>query len=79
MGVFQIGATEGDAEQVVDLTESMAGYLPRYSQSNFGLDGMSALSPDGAQIAVLLTDMTNTVYGTTPVSLWLLNLDDSCK
>ncbi len=79
MGIFQIGATEGDAEQVIDLTDSMTGYLPRYSQSNFGLDGMSALSPDGSQIAVLLTDMTNTLYGTTPVTLWLLNLDDAAS
>ena len=79
MGIFQIGATEGDAEQVIDLTGSMTGYLPRYSQSNFGLDGMSALSPDGSQIAVLLTDMTDTLYGTTPVTLWLLDLDDGAS
>jgi Tol biopolymer transport system component len=75
LGVFQVGASEGEAEQVLDLTDSMAGFLPRYSQSNFALDGMSALSPDGSQIAVLLTDMSSDMlYGATPVTLWLLDL-----
>jgi hypothetical protein len=77
LGIYRVGIAEGEAETVADLSASLAGFLPMLQQEFLTMDGMSALSPDGTQVAALLTDATADPFGATTRSLWLIPMGES--
>lgn len=74
LGLYRVPAAGGDAELVQDLTDAFAGAIPFFNMNTLSLDGVSALSPDGETLAVLVTTLGSMAPSAT--SLWTLDLTD---
>jgi hypothetical protein len=74
LGLYRVPAAGGDAELVQDLTDAFPGAIPFFNMNTLSLDGVSALSPDGATLAVLVTSLGSLAPSAT--SLWTLDLTD---
>ncbi len=72
--IYSVDPNEGEAVEVRDLSEVMAGQLPLYDINYISMDGMSALSPDGTKVAAALTEVVN--FGVTNNGLWVIDIAD---
>jgi hypothetical protein len=72
LGIFSVDPAGGNAELVVDVSESMAGFVPFFRTDEIALDGPSGVSPDGLAVAVLMRSLND--LGATASSLWLIDL-----
>jgi len=75
IGLYRIAPDGGDAELVRDLTVDFAAQAPLYDYERLFLDGVSAISPDGNTVAVLMTSINE--VGATAQSLWTVDLADT--
>lgn len=73
VGIYRIAATGGDAELVQDLTQAIPMSTVLFKQEVFFMDGPSAMSPDGKNIAALVS--TADEMGAVQVSLWQIPVD----
>ena len=55
IGLYRLAPYGGEAELVRDLTADFAAQVPFYDYERLFLDGISAISPDGNTVAVLMT------------------------
>ncbi len=75
VGIFRIAPAGGQPEQVYDVTTTLAGQLPMFNDQAYFLDGYSTVSPDGKNLAALLTPFqSDDVYGSSATSLYLFDL-----
>jgi hypothetical protein len=70
--LFSIAPEGGEPTALRDLTTAVPNQIPTFDHEVMHLDGSSAISPDGAQIAVLLSLFSE--MGGTSASLWLIDL-----
>jgi hypothetical protein len=75
IGLYSIAPEGGDAELVRDLTVNFAAQIPLYDYERLFLDGISAISPDGSTVAMLMTNIND--VGSTEQTLWTLDLTDA--
>ena len=75
IGIYRVAPDGGDAELVRDLTTDFAASIPLYDYERLFLDGISAISPDGSTIAMLMTNVSE--LGTTEQTVWTLDLTDA--
>jgi hypothetical protein len=73
-GIYRIDPKGGQPELVRDLTTAIPKSAVLFKQEQFFLDGPSIMSPDGKNVAALLS--TPNDMGAYQVSLWLINLAD---
>ena len=57
--LMRIAPTGGTPELVSDLTQALAGNLLFFSNQYWFMDGVSAMSPDGSKIAMIMADIEN--------------------
>jgi hypothetical protein len=74
IGIYRIAPEGGEAEQVRDLTLDFATQVPIFDYEHLFLDGISALSPDGNTVAVIMTSFDD--MGATTQSLYTIDLAD---
>lgn len=74
IGVYRIAPDGGETELVRDLTTDFAAQAPLFDYEEFFLDGVSALSPDGNTLAVIMASFND--MGTTQTALWTIDLAD---
>ncbi|MFN3331447.1 MAG: TolB family protein [Caldilinea sp.] len=68
-------APGGEAELVRDLTEYLSARVLVFNQERFFLDGFSAVSPDGAKVAALVSAFNE--FGALRPDLWVIDLNDA--
>ncbi len=68
-------APGGEAELVRDLTEYLSTRVLVFNQERFFLDGFSAVSPDGAKVAALVSAFNE--FGALRPDLWVIDLNDA--
>lgn len=75
IAVMRIAPDGGEAEEVRDLTTTFADRIPFYDYERLFLDGVSAISPDGSTLAVLMTSFDE--MGSAQQTLYTIDLTDS--
>ncbi len=75
LDLYRVAPEGGEAELVRNLTETFAGELPYFGGENWFMDGVSAISPDGSKIAMLLTSMVDP-YDDPNNGLWIVDVND---
>lgn len=75
IGIYRIGVDGGAPELVRDLTADFAASLPYYQAEKIFLDGIAAVSPDGATVAVLMSSFDE--MGATQQTLYAIDLADA--
>jgi hypothetical protein len=73
LALMQIDPAGGEPAPVADVSETLGGNLIRFGVQRFYLSGPSVLSPDGSQVAVLVTSAQAMAQGEAD-GLWLLDL-----
>lgn len=68
-------APGGEAELVRDLTEYLSTRVLVFNQERFFLDGFSAVSPDGAKVAALVSAFNE--FGALRPDLWVIDLNNA--
>ncbi len=78
LSIMRVAPEGGEVEPVRDLQNILGGELVLFDGENWFMDGVSALSPDGRYVAVLVinlnlaeTEMVDTA------GLWLIDLEDT--
>lgn len=74
IGVYRIAPAGGEAELVRDLTADFAAQAPIFDYEELFLDGVSAISPDGSTLAVIMASFND--MGVTQTALWTIDLTD---
>jgi hypothetical protein len=75
LDLYRIAPEAGEAELVRDLSDTFKGELPYFGGENWFMDGVSAISPDGSKVAMLLTS-TLDPYDDPNNGLWIVDLKD---
>lgn len=75
IGIYRIALDGEEAELVRDLTADFAAQIPWYDYERLFLDGVSAISPDGSALAVLMTSVND--VGSTEQKAWVIDLTDA--
>ena len=75
VGIYRIAPGGGAPELVRDVTAALPKSTVLFKQEEFFLDGPSALSPDGKNVAALLS--TADEMGAVSTGLWQINLADA--
>lgn len=76
MAIYRVAPDGGEAELVRDLSEYLQRQLIYFHYERYYMDGPSAMSPDGTQVAVAFTSFED-VYNTQENGVWLVDLTDS--
>jgi len=78
LSIMKIAPEGGEPEVVRELQDQMGGNLILFEESAWFMDGPSALSPDGRQVAVVVTseDESETAEDDSN-GLWIVDLDDT--
>jgi Tol biopolymer transport system component len=71
--LYHLPSAGGEAELVRDLTETFTGQLLAFDNELYFLDGVSAISPDGTKLALVVSSFQD-VLNTPLNGLWLLDL-----
>jgi hypothetical protein len=74
IGIYRVGLDGEEAVLVRDLTADFADRVPLFQYEELFLDGMSALSPDGETVVVLMTSIND--MGIFEHTLWSIDLVD---
>jgi hypothetical protein len=74
--LMRIAPTGGEPELVRDLSQDLAGELLYFSAEYWFMDGVSALSPDGTKVAMILADVENPNEEATN-GVWIVDLEDT--
>ncbi|MFO7633754.1 MAG: hypothetical protein R6W76_14515, partial [Caldilinea sp.] len=61
--------TDGEVTLIRDLTQDLPLQLPLFDQESFYMDGFSAVSPDGAKLATIVTAFDQ--FGAQQPNLWV--------
>ncbi len=75
LALYRIDPAGGEPELVRDITDEISAPFLHVNRESFFLDGPSALSPDGTQVAVLLQTISSD-FARSQRGLWLIDLDD---
>lgn len=75
IGIYRIAPDGDKAELVRDLTADFAAQLPLFDYEELFLDGISAISPDGNAVGVLMTSPNE--MGAWEQGLWTIDLADT--
>jgi len=71
-GLYSIAPEGGEPVALRDLTAVVPNQIPTFDYQAFYMDGSSAISPDGTQIAALLSVFSE--MGGASANLWLIDL-----
>jgi Tol biopolymer transport system component len=74
--LMRIAPAGGEPELVRDLSEDLAGELLYFSNEYWFMDGVSALSPDGSKVALILADVENPNSANTN-GIWIVDVNDA--
>ena len=77
LSIMQVSPLGGEATQVREVQDIRGGELIWFDDETWFMDGVSALSPDGRNVAVLtVSEDENSGYAGSD-GLWLVSLDDT--
>ena len=72
---MSIAPTGGEPTLVRDFTQNLMGQLLYFDVEYWVMDGISALSPDGTKIAMIMSDVENPESATTN-GVWIIDFTD---
>jgi dipeptidyl aminopeptidase/acylaminoacyl peptidase len=73
-GIYRLDAESGEAVLVHDASDRLGGGVPAFDDDQIGLDGISAISPDGSTLATIT--LYSDGFGVIESSLFLIDLTD---
>lgn len=76
LDLYRIPAAGGEAELVRSLTDAVDQKFPMYTSDQWYMDGVSAISPDGTKVAMILNAPAASTE-TAASGLWVVQIDDA--
>ncbi|NJN81738.1 MAG: hypothetical protein HC802_05245 [Caldilineaceae bacterium] len=74
--IYRVAPDGGDAELVRSLSDDLPGKIAWYDSASIYLDGVTSISPDGSQLALILFERSPT-FEPEPSGLYLVDLNDT--
>lgn len=76
MELHRLDPKGGEPELVRDVSETFAGELLYFDGEAWFMDGVSAISPDGTKLALILSSLEEDPYEDPNNGLWVIDLTD---